>query len=773
MAIRDEIDRILEKRKARSEQLNKRMNEVDSLRSTLESTKSNLNMRSWNIPNEEMKKQYTEIFRKIDTSEIQQTSDQLIAALKKGIERFSRDYLSIATIGKQGQGKSKLLQSIGGLCGENEVIGNKVIPSFAVGSCTGAVSVIWNDADLAPGQVSATISFCTREEFLGIIRSYIIQIDPDYLGNNLSYNQIASIPLAEFNNKCDKGNAAQRSAFNNLEKIVTRFNEIKHLPGSPAITLTDADAIQSYVAMNNGKPLSDPERVEFINYLAVSRADIRCRFFSDVGKVRLVDTVGLGATQIGIEEAMLRTVDKECDAAIVLNMPVMRGMEDRDLEIYMMLRDHFQKREINKWLFYLINRVVTERFNNTDNLELFFYQLDRNCTEIADKWIIDAGNPDEVEKKALIPLLQKLLHNLDEIDSIYLNGIDEAEKSFKQALSRFRRNLPAALPRINVGQIEGMQAFKRGQDFYKNRLSVELKDIVKEWSQRKNETDETVLWGYVQPILERLDSLIPSPEEIDSIICNNGTITPNHLWELMLHNIRTSITDRFISIDNELEVGVRDFKNSLVKSLYLELRDIIADEDKQGEDTDSDMVEWLKSMMDNVLSSNEDYEQIRKGFEFLYNFQFSTRVEMIQEVRRQLYIINPICNEYAAPEYQFTYENCGNEIHFYLTSRMAVIEDELRYHLKKLYNSPNRALYAAAEEFYDRLIFASERRASKLIDMQDIWGRFFQEYSEKLSTADMNVFTSVNGLIEMYNDMLETVNYFGAAEDYAERRQAQ
>ena len=103
---------------------------------------------------------------------------------------------------------------------------------------------------------------------------------------------------------------------------------------------------------------------------------------------------------------------------------------------------------------------------------------------------------------------------------------------------------------------------------------------------------------------------------------------------------------------------------------------------------------------------------------------------------------------------------------------MAVIEDELRYHLRKLYNSPNRALYAAAEEFYDRLIFASERRESKLIDMRDIWGRFFQEYSEKLSTADMNVFTIVNSLIEMYNEMLETVNTFGSGEEYTERRHA-
>lgn len=771
MAIREEIDSILEIRKARSELLSKRMKEVEDLRGTLESTKSELNLKSWNIPNEEMKKQYTEIFRKIDTGEIQQTSDQLIAALKKGVERFGRDYLSIATVGKERQGKSKLLQSIGGLYGTYEEIGNKVIPAFDAGSCTGAVSVIWNDPSLNPGDVAATISFRSQEEFLGIVRGYIVQIDPEYLHNNtLFYNQISYIPLEMLREKIVFGNIEQENAFIYLKKIVARFNEYKELPGSEPVTLNDPDQIQSYVAMNNG--MEGPERIEFIKYLAVSRADIRCRFFSDVGKVRLVDTVGLGTTQNGAEDAMLRTVDKECDAVIVINRPDMASLQDRDMQIYKMLRDHFQKREINKWLFYLVNLVQLPTFNNKKTVSLFKNDVLERRFNIAGCEIIDAGNPEQVETEYLLPLLQKLMDNLDDIDSIYLAEIKAAEENFRQALSRFRRNLPAALPRINVGQIEGMQAFKRGQDFYQNKLSVELRDIVKDWSRRKDETDNTVLWGYVQPILEELDSFIPSPEEIDSIIRNNGAILPNHLWELMLHNIRTTITDRFIGIDNELEVGVRDFKNSLVKSLYLELRDIIDDKDKGADDTESDMVEWLKSMMDNVLSSNEDYEQIRKGFEFLYNFQFSTRVEMIQEVRRQLYIINPICSEYAAPEYQFTHENCGNEIHFYLTSRMAVIEDELRYHLRKLYNSPNRALYAAAEEFYDRLIFASERRESKLIDMRDIWGRFFQEYSEKLSTADMNVFTIVNSLIEMYNEMLETVNTFGSGEEYTERRHA-
>lgn len=67
-------------------------------------------------------------------------------------------------------------------------------------------------------------------------------------------------------------------------------------------------------------------------YLAVEKADIYCPFYEDCGSLVLVDTIGLGDTQYGIEEAMLEPVDKECDAAIVVTMP-MSGVQESDLKL--------------------------------------------------------------------------------------------------------------------------------------------------------------------------------------------------------------------------------------------------------------------------------------------------------------------------------------------------------------------------------------------------------------------------------------------------------
>lgn len=79
-----------------------------------------------------------------------------------------------------------------------------------------------------------------------------------------------------------------------------------------------------------------------------------CRFYSYCGKLVLVDTIGLGAIQFGIEEAMPDTLDRECDAAVVVTRPI-SGIQTEDTNFYQNIRDRFKDRALEKWLFYLVN----------------------------------------------------------------------------------------------------------------------------------------------------------------------------------------------------------------------------------------------------------------------------------------------------------------------------------------------------------------------------------------------------------------------------------
>lgn len=747
MAVRDQIDRIIANRKEKSEALQKRKTAMQEIKNLLRNSGSALVMQTRDIQDEQLRSQYGTIFSSINTMPAQKRVDQLIRKLDEGIKRFDRDYISIATVGKEGQGKSQFLQSVGDL-------DNSIIPAYDGTSCTGATSIIWNDPNISRGGVKTVITFRQPQELLDIVTPYIKAIDPSYLeGGPLQFEDVGYINLSQLRIKMIQGDANQATAMKHLTNIVEHFDEFCDLFGASPLTLTDPELIKTYVAQNNGRSIDDPNAEFYYKYLAVARADIYCPFFTDTGKVRLVDTVGIGATQYGIEGMMLNTVDRECDAAIVVTRPD-RSLQEIDIALYNSLRERFAKRDTSQWLFYLVNHFK----GRNDNVVGAFHDDIRKANwAVADCRIVDASDQAAVRDNFVMPMLQTLLKNMDAIDSAYLSEIDELEQAVRAEIRKLLDNMPA-LQSINTNALLGKEAAEKGKQCF-NRMANDLKKAVHYWSQEK-EKPNTALWNSVQAILNNIDNIIPTPEKINALAESSGATTGESNWEMVLHYVRNTITDRFIAIDNVLEKETLEFKNSLVKTLYHELRQLSVDGEQNVPEEECDMVQWLKTMMDGILSSNEQYIQIRKGFNFLYHFEFNTRAQLIQEVRRQMYIINPICAEYAKPSYTFPAMDCGNAIHFYLTSRMSVIEDELRYHLAKLYRTPNLAFYAAAEEFYDRLAFASDLSGDSIVSMSDVWGAFFQEYSSKLWKEDTERFDVVNQLIGSYNQLIVSLEEF-------------
>ena len=120
MAVRDQIDRIIANRKEKSEALQKRKTAMQEIKNLLRNSGSALVMQTRDIQDEQLRAQYGTIFGGINTMPAQKRVDQLIRKLDEGIKRFDRDYISIATVGKERQGKSQFLQSVGDL--DNSII---------------------------------------------------------------------------------------------------------------------------------------------------------------------------------------------------------------------------------------------------------------------------------------------------------------------------------------------------------------------------------------------------------------------------------------------------------------------------------------------------------------------------------------------------------------------------------------------------------------------------------------------------------------------------
>ena len=745
MALKDQINQIIGIRKAKSENLKKRRDALLEMRTALKDNTDALIAQVKSIQDENLRAQYSTVFCALNPR--WKMIDLAVRKMNEGIKRFDRDYISIATIGKEGQGKSRFLQSVGDL-------NNDIIPAYDGTSCTGAASIIWNDPNMPKGSVRTTITFRQPAELVKLVTPYINTLNPSYLADNpLQFEDVGDLNVNLLSMNMKIGDADQATAERHLRNIVDHFEEIRDLFGASSLTLTDPEQIKTFVAQSNGKKVGTEGYVAYFKYLAVARADIYCPFYSDAGKIRLVDTVGIGATQFGIEEAMLSTVDRECDAAIVVSKPDLRGLQKIDIELYSSIRKRFELRDTSKWLFYLVNHFEG---HNDNSVAQFQADIGKSQFAIADCRIVDSSNPNAVRDDFVVPMLSTLVRNMEYIDQGYLKEVNKAEAAARAEVKEFLDNLPP-LEKINTNSMLGQEAYQKGRACF-NRMTADLRKNVTYWSEEK-EKDSSILWNQVQRILSGLDSIIPTAEQIQEISNNGGAQTGEGVWETVLHYVRNEITDRFIAIDDVLEKVTLDFKNSLVKSLYEELRALSVEKGivAEGDEEECDMVQWLKTMMDGILASDERYSQIRKAFHFLYQFQFNTRAQLIQEVRRQLYIINPICAEYAKPTVTFHIGDCGKTIRFYLTSRMSVIEDELRYHLSKLIRTPNLAFYAAAEEFYDRLAFASDLSDGSITSMSDVWGMFFQEYSSKIWKEDTERYEVVNQLVERYNQMIVTL----------------
>lgn len=729
--ISNQIDSIIMQRKAKAQTLRIRHEKMAQLQSVL-FTCGQFYDRAVGLEDPDLREKYEDLFAGVEIPmEAMDLLDQIMNRLELGISRFERETLNVATVGRARQGKSTFLQAVGNL-------GNDIIPAFDAGDCTGAVSVIRNDPSMEPGEVRVDLTFRTQAELLEIVRGYINNIYPAYLDKfPLTYERIAQISIPALEKQIDKGDAGRTIQLEHLRRIVedfkgtsnSRSEPIRKLCGQSGRSLSDPNEIRKYVAQNNGRSIDDPGRENYFSYLAVKQAAINCRFSDDVGKLVLVDTIGLGDTQFGIEEAMLDTVDSQCDAAIVVTKPD-SGIKDQDQRLYELLRDRFKQRDTSMWLFYLAN---LQPGYNSNAVDTFVNNVRERNFAMAGCTKINCMDKESVRGDFLIPMLNTLLANMERIDAAYIGEIDQMCARLKEELRQAIEAMPRA-EGASSANIWNIEATKLGVECYR-RLTSDLKQQVFYWYNQRNQPN-AVLWNRVTDILDNLESLLPSAEGLQRVLDESGTLMGENLWETPLNYVRNEITDQFIAIDKPMEQEVLKFKNSIVRELYESLK-TLAGQVGAAREENTDHTRWLWGVMEPMLRDKPQYNQIYRAFQFLDQFEFNVRAQLIQEVRTQLRIINQMTPEYyMKPNYTFRQENIGQSVHFYLTSRLAILEDGLRHNLALMNKLPNRAFYAAAEEFYDRLTFASDFKNGTFVEMSVVWGEFFAEFSHLIWAAE-------------------------------------
>ena len=227
--------------------------------------------------------------QEINLAAIQSSINEELGALGKLKNRFARNTLNIGVIGRAGQGKSRLLQSLSGLSDE--------IPTGDRSHCTGVRSTIHHNPNV---ETYGEIWFHSERSFLNeVINPYYEKLR---LGvKPFALDEFAKNPLPPLHQDFS-GQAEYGAMYEHFRKYHTNFEKYKHLLREASPHRISKEQIREYVAQD----APDGQRV-FFNYLAVQEAKIVCSFpNTDVGQITLIDMPGLGDTGLGDAEPWQR-----------------------------------------------------------------------------------------------------------------------------------------------------------------------------------------------------------------------------------------------------------------------------------------------------------------------------------------------------------------------------------------------------------------------------------------------------------------------------------
>lgn len=729
MGIARQLETIIQKRKARLPYIEKKlkhMQEILSKLTDLDYIKSQMIDRKGNIKEDGKYKDLLSSnpdmawkLQGLDTGSCRAAVNAAVGRLEECRERFSRESINISVIGEARRGKSALLKSISGLS-------SYVIPAFESTDCTGAPSVICN----RPGSpLRAALTFKSKEQMRRMAQVYLDRIILDQEKRIVlrTMEDIRGLDLKEVERRANRGEPD--GIFRKyLEKMVVHYEEwAPYADRKEALVLCKEEEIASYVAQNNGVPVGEPGRVEYYKYLVVESCEITCSFpQQEAGKINLIDTVGLGDHTLGILESMLETVKDKSDAVIFMIMPqngAGGGIPQSVKDIYGQIVEICREKELDKWLFYLINHVKSGSSHYASNTPFCRSALemlrDAGYFGSRNARIIDAIDGREVRADFLVPLLESLAENLDGIDRVYLEQVEKsllpAKAEYQALCTRVQKVLQSDISR-NASMISLMnQLAREAQD----TLRTHLFRLMMHW-QEKRDQPCPVIYDCAADILDRMtqdmreDTYLPSQEAILEQL--NTGIQPSALYIRYANQIRNAISEDFLDVNVQLKEFVEQMKNEIARILCDTCGFGLLYRPEEGKP----LFQWLEGFSDSVLGEDEAYKTIRLAIDTLNAFEFSVKGFLTYEVRNCLDLLDPrLTNVPVLVSRNNSLKHTAGNIRIMLLQSLCDIADMLGKVMRELCVKPNRALFAEVIEFYDRLIYAEG------VEME--WANFYAE----------------------------------------------
>lgn len=616
--------------------------------------------------------------------------DNVIAKVKKALAilgelktRFDRETINISVIGRAGQGKSRLLQSISG-------VDNAIIPADSGGDCTGAKSVICN----TPEKLHAIINCYNEKELLEQVQKYLDALN---YGKTLgSVSQIPNIDVIAIGQK--ELTNKQESYYARLLSYVNHYDEYSNLIGS-AFSVDDQNDIRQYVAQY----LLD--RTEVYKYLAVKEVRIYTPFnYPDAGKIMLVDTIGLGDTSIGLREKMLDTLINDSDAAIMLRRPDKErdGVRVEDDELYDMINERMTGRDIEKWLFYVLN-IYADNHVTGENLYKQLLRKFGKSLKAAFIKKIDCADKIAVEEELIIPMLDILAKNLEKIDNSLL---DSANKLFTECYNDFFTLSEKVKSLSDSNFTKALNTGGLFDTLYEDdlKLARKLEELNMEY---KDHTRKCIdIENEVKKSISTIINKCPTYDEILDLL-KDGKTHPTSLYEKMSDQYRASISDEFNEINKDTIVALQEgLKHSIIEALRADDGGKLNVIPLNTDNDTPDKIEWLEAFISQKLT---EFPLIRDTFTDILNYRLNIEGMLEYYVNTSLECMDPEEKKKFSRIDFSTAESKADEaglIEQALLASSQTVANTLINMIQGLLQIPYNSFYARIRKLRERIIFS-------------------------------------------------------------------
>lgn len=514
---------------------------------------------------------------------------QKIAAQKRELlrlhNRFSRESVQIAFIGQARQGKSRFLQRISGL-------NDEIIPSSSATDCTGAISIIKNYDGVSTDCFEVELEYYSVLEFIAAVNNKLAQLFPN---SNLSISTLSEIP--NLSEKPEFKNTEDRELLDFKETYIDGYNLYAQLLGKPNEVKNDAKIVAEYVSKykifdsekevpkeysvyrKEKKCGSGMVQVLFCKYVAVKVAYITTRFpYHDAGKIVLVDTIGLGNSSTEVEDKakMFDVLKNESDAAVYIYKPSEDGASKSpkaEVDLLEELQRELADYNPSKWCVGVINKKSEANCTKKGREYEMYKDYLRTIQDTLSKetvlaWckIVDAMSEREVTDNLVIPLLQTVIKNIDDIDSSFMiKAEDDAVMLYNEYMDVCSKI--GALCNLFVTNEDKKAIFDA--EFENLQLKTELEAYVENLHEHVNEPSMKIVED-LAPFVDKITSYIPKANDIEKKMRQGGTYAwDDTVYGLYMDEIRSRILSVLKQVGSQSILAIQSqVQNDLISMLF-------------------------------------------------------------------------------------------------------------------------------------------------------------------------------------------------------------